>query len=259
MMLNVLTAGAFIGGFELVLAAVLMGLPAFGTAGKHILTALGKAPGLDVLLSVMIWLPWVVCRVTLGWQGVLGAIAGQIVAMQIWVVVHERIHAQATQEPRINGYLNQRFGWWRNHLALWVTSIVLPVFFLIRAAQIFVYPALTLLLGFRRYNHSEWINVSRQKFEGLVGTDLIWCLYCDWMTGVYSLGAEMLRNVESFWCPIRFYYGKKCDNCAIDFPDINGGWVDTQGTMTDVVETLKAQMPTKGAWSWFGDRDRHRS
>ena len=40
------------------------------------------------------------------------------------------------------------------------------------------------------------------------------------LTGVYSLGAEMLRNVESFWCPIRFYDGKKCDNCKLDFPDI---------------------------------------
>ena len=50
--------------------------------------------------------------------------------------------------------------------------------------------------------------------------DLIWCLYCDWMTGVYAFGGEMLRNVESFWCPIRFYDGKKCENCKIDFPDI---------------------------------------
>ena len=42
------------------------------------------------------------------------------------------------------------------------------------------------------------------KVEGLVGHDRIWCLYCDWMTGVWSLGTEMLRNVESFWCPLRF-------------------------------------------------------
>jgi hypothetical protein len=76
------------------------------------------------------------------------------------------------------------------------------------------------------------------------------------MTGVYSLGAEMLRNVESFWCPIRFYDGKKWANCSIDFPDINHGWVDANGTMTEVVATLDAHMPTKGAWSWFGDRDR---
>ena len=37
----------------------------------------------------------------------------------------------------------------------------------------------------------------------VIGHALIWCLYCDWMTGVWSLGTEMLRNVESFWYPIR--------------------------------------------------------
>jgi len=73
--------------------------------------------------------------------------------------------------------------------------------------------------------------VSRQKFHGLVGHDLLWCLYCDWMTGVYALGAEILRNVESFWCPIRFADGKKCDNCKLDFPDVHGGWVAPDATM----------------------------
>jgi thiol-disulfide isomerase/thioredoxin len=97
--------------------------------------------------------------------------------------------------------------------------------------------------------------VSRQKFEGLVGQDLIWCLYCDWMTGVYSLGAEMLRNVESFWCPIRFYDDKKCENCKLDFPDIERGWVAKEGTMEDVEEVLK-KMYANSQSSWFGHPER---
>jgi len=141
-------------------------------------------------------------------------------------------------------------------MALWVTAVAVPVFFLIRLAEIFVYPGLIWLLGFKLYNHSEWVNVSRQKFEGLIGTDLIWCLYCDWMTGVYALGAEMLRNVESFWCPIRFYYDKKCENCSVDFPDINAGWVDANGDMEAVVDVLKEHMVKGDSWSWFGNPDR---
>src|SRR5437870_4492141 len=121
----------------------------------------------------------------------------------------------------------------------WVSLIALPGFWVIRAMEILAYWPLVALLRFPKYDQSEWINVSRQKFSGLVGHDLVWCLYCDWMTGVYSLGAEMLRNVESFWCPIRFASGKKCDNCKLDFPDIEGGWVAPEGTMRDVVAALE--------------------
>ena len=95
------------------------------------------------------------------------------------------------------------------------------------------------------------MNVSRQKFSGLVGHDLIWCLYCDWMTGVWSLGSEMLRNVESFWCPIRFHSEKKCENCKIDFPDVDTTWIPASGTMQEVTELLDEKL-TGGEHSWHG-------
>jgi hypothetical protein len=71
------------------------------------------------------------------------------------------------------------------------------------------------------------------------------------MTGVYSLGAEMLRNVESFWCPIRYYDGKKCENCQIDFPDIANGWVAADGTMQDVEQVMQEKYGN-GRREWFG-------
>ena len=77
------------------------------------------------------------------------------------------------------------------------------------------------------------------------------------MTGVWSLGTEMLRNVESFWCPIRFDSNKKCENCQIDFPDINGGWVAANGTMKDVSDVLQQKYDDKGDSSWFGHPCRH--
>ena len=66
----------------------------------------------------------------------------------------------------------------------------------------------------------------------------------------------MLRNVESFWCPIRFYDGKKCENCQIDFPDIADGWVAPDGTMADVVQVLEENTSPDHPWSWFNHRDR---
>ena len=119
-------------------------------------------------------------------------------------------------------------------------------------AEVLTYTPLTWIVRLPAYKHGDWVNVSRQKFCGLVGHDLIWCLYCDWMTGVWSLATEMLRNVESFWCPIRFASGKKCENCAIDFPDINNGWVDANGTMADVAATLDKMYSAGGDHPWFG-------
>ncbi|MEO1512806.1 MAG: hypothetical protein AAFU70_12090, partial [Planctomycetota bacterium] len=61
------------------------------------------------------------------------------------------------------------------------------------------------------------------------------------------------RNLESFWCPIRFYPDKKCENCVLDFPDIDGGWVPADGSMADVVGVLEEKVPGPGGENpWFG-------
>jgi len=222
-----------------------------GRISRRLSDVLTRAPGLDVAVAGLTWVPWVVAGVVRGWAGVLGAVAGQVVAYFLWVIVHEFAHRQAVRGPRIVKVLNHIAGRWRNHAALWATMIGLPAFWHFRFVELFCYPMLVRLLNFPRYHHADWINVSRQKFDGLVGHDLFWCLYCDWMTGVTSLGIEMLRNVESFWCPIRFSSGKKCANCKIDYPDIDGGWVPAHATMTDVTDTLD-RMYSDGRRSWFG-------
>ena len=243
---------------ETLLISSLTFLPRLGTVGKDILDICRKAPALDFILLVIIWFPWVVGFALAGWLGFFTSLAAQVIMMQAWVFLHELGHKETAQSPRIARYLSERYGWWRHYLALWATALSLPVFFVIRFAQVFIYPLLVLLLEFPKYDNSEWVTVSRQKFQGLVGHDLIWCLYCDWMTGVYSLGAEMLRNVESFWCPIRFYDGKKCENCKIDFPDLETSWVPIDGTMEDVQKVLKEKYD--GPYrSWHGHPERKES
>jgi hypothetical protein len=254
--MNIIIALIVVLGYEFSLIFGLSSLPRLGGPGKTLLEYCTKAPGLDWVLALLICIPWIAGVAIAGVSGLVGTVLAQVIAMQLWIVVHESMHRAAVKGPRSVGFINQRYGWWRNNLALWVTSVVLPVFFMVRLAEIVLYPCLVKLLGFRTYDHSEWISVSRQKFSGLVGHDLIWCLYCDWMTGVYSLGAEMLRNVESFWCPIRFYDGKKCENCQIDFPDIANGWVAPDGTMADVVQVLEENTSPDRPWSWFNHSDR---
>ncbi|MDZ4742967.1 MAG: hypothetical protein SGI98_06060 [Verrucomicrobiota bacterium] len=226
-----------------------------GSVGKWLAGKCVAAPGLDIVVSLLTWVPWGFGVYLAGWGGVLASVIGQIVGLTLWIWTHEWVNRRHTQGSRIVKSLNGIVGRTRNHLALWASTIVLPVFWLIRLGEILVYPMIRVLLGFPKYKDNQWINVSRQKFAGLVGHDLVWCLYCDWMTGVYSFGAEMLRNVESFWCPIRFSDQNKCQNCQLDFPDIKKGWVKADGTLKEVTDTLEEKYSGTNR-SWFGHPSR---
>lgn len=232
-------------------AGVLHLLPKLGSPGRGLSGWLCKGIGLDLMITYFTVAPMIVgfC-VGCGW-GLLAAVVGQVLGLFIWTWLHELAHPAARKGPRIVHTLNRTVGRWRNHTAVWITALAVPVFWVIRVAEWVVYPPLTRIVHLPAYKSADWVNVSRHKFDGLVGHDLIWCLYCDWMTGVWSLGTEMLRNVESFWCPIRFHSDKKCENCAIDFPDINNGWVDAGGKMADVVAVLEEKQ-ADGDNSWFG-------
>jgi hypothetical protein len=232
-------------------AIVLHLIPRMGSMGAGVSAALCRAPLLDWIIIYFTILPLIVGPVVFGWRGLIGAIIGQVASVLIWSALHELARRDAAREPRIVTLINSLIGPWRNHVAIWITAIVTPLFTLVRMAEVLAYPPIRMLVGFPRYNSGDWVNVSRHKFRGLVGHDLIWCLYCDWMTGVWSLGSEMLRNVESFWCPIRFDSSKKCENCSIDFPDINHGWAPADGNMTQVVQILK-QAHSGKHHGWFG-------
>jgi hypothetical protein len=235
----------------LALALLLSIIPRLGMIGWRVSQMLCRAPLLDAIVASFTWVPWVIGAVVGGWAGFAGAVAGQFLGLWTWCLGHELAFRDAARGPRIVKFHAKIVGRWRNHLALWVTLVALPIFWGIRFVQMTLWWTLPVLLNFPAYKQSDWINVSRHKFEGLVGHDLVWCLYCDWMTGVYAMGAEMLRNVESFWCPIRFYEGKKCANCAVDFPDVNNGWVAPDRSMADVVSKME-EMYGEGHREWFG-------
>jgi len=222
---------------------------AMARAGEYIT----QGYALDAVVSTYTWIPPFIGAVSSGWAGFFGAIGGQICVLVGFSVLHAWLNPHAG--PTIRLTLNRLVGAWQNYVGLLVTSFALPIFFAIRAGEIFVYPWLVWVLKFPAYNQREWIAISRHKMSGLVGHDLIWCLYCDWMTGVYSLGAEMLRNVESFWCPIKFYDGKKCANCKVDFPDINK-WTDPHKGMAPVIDLIEKEYGGEHR-SWFGHPERH--
>jgi len=232
-------------------AALLSLLPRFGSRGEWLSAKLAYTPALDAVIAGLTWVPWILSAIYAGWAGVLGVAIAQGLVLQSWIWSHELAHPRSQEGPRIVWVLNRTVGRWRNHLALWVTLVGLPALCLLRITEIVAYPPLIWLLNFPRYKQSEWVNVSRHKFDGLIGHDLVWCLYCDWMTGVYAFGGELLRNVESFWCPIQFSDAAKCENCQRGFPDVATHWVRPDGTMAEV-EALMERKYGDGQRAWFG-------
>ncbi len=230
-------------------AGVIAALYFFGRRNDRLIVA----PGLDVVISLLTWAPWIGAFGLSGWTGLLGCLLGQLGAMEAFCFWHERLYPD--RGPAISRTLNRLTSRFDNNIALLATLPALPAFLLIRFSQLTTYPVLVRTVRLPPYNHAEWVGVSRQKFSGLVGHDLVWCLYCDWMTGIYSLGGEMLRNLESFWCPIKFYPGKKCENCKLDFPDIPD-WVPADGTLEDVEKKLVEKYEGRRWNSWWGHPER---
>jgi len=234
-------------------AGVLHLLPHLGTGGRAASGWFTRAPGLDLVVTYFTVAPLFVGPIVDGWWGLLGAVVGQVLSVLVWCRLHELAHPTARRGPRIVKTLNKVVGRVRNHAGVWATAIVAPVFWIVRVAEILLWPCLMVTVGFPRYRQGEWVNCSRHKFQNLVGHDLIWCLYCDWMTGIWSLGTEMLRNVESWWCPIQFPSEKKGENCKREFPDLEGGWVAPDGSMADVEQTLEEKyLEHSGPNTWFG-------
>jgi hypothetical protein len=248
--------------FLLLSAGAFHALARMGAAGKGLLRKLAQAPLLDVVVFVLTMGPFIAAVVTwrvwmsgpLHFFGLAAtAIAGQCLALIIWSKLHVWAHPEVKNGPRIVKSLNRAVGPLRNNFALWWTALAVPTFTVVRITEYLVYPMLSQVIRLPKYKNAEWVNVSRQKFTGLIGYDLIWCLYCDWMTGIWSLGSEMLRNIESFWCPIRFSSPEKCENCRIDFPDVDNAWVKENTDIAAAAALIDAKYPgPDGVNAWFG-------
>lgn len=240
-------------------AGLLHLVPRVSPAGRRLADWWCAGLPLDLLVTYFTALPLILGPILGGWGGLVGAVLGQLTALIAWTVAHEGWHHQTRGRAAILRATNRIAGTGNNLFAVFWTAWAVPLFWVVRVAEYFIYTPLTWTVKLPRYDHREWVNVSRHKFSGLVGHDRIWCLYCDWMTGIWSLASEMLRNVESFWCPIRFSSTAKCENCRGDFPDIAHGWVPADGQMDDVVAALKEHYGEKGEVvprSWWGHPSR---
>ncbi len=231
----------------LVLAALFTRL-AFALTEK-----IAVAPLLDLFVSLFTWIPWVVGLYGAGWTGLGAVLLAQLAFLHVFCLVDRAVRGKPGRT--LAGAQAKVLGPVRNELALLLTTPAVLAFFLVRFSEMALYPALARMANMPTYKSSEWINISRHKFDGLVGHDLVWCWYCDWMTGVWALGSEMLRNVESFWCPIRFCDDCKNRNVCTDFPDVEK-WVAADGTVEDAVRAFEDHYDGRRKNSWWGHPDR---
>src|SRR5687768_2819916 len=92
-------AAAAAGAVSLYTAVFAALLTLSGRVSRRLADVLTRAPALDIALAAVTWVPWVVAGVLRGWAGVLGAVAGQIVAYFLWVAAHEFAHREAVRGP----------------------------------------------------------------------------------------------------------------------------------------------------------------
>ncbi len=234
-----------------------------GLAAAAILTRLAFAvseriafaPVLDIFISLFTWLPWVAGYALGKWPGVLGAVVAQMLALHAFCLVHRALRGKKGRT--LTDAQGKVLGPIRNQLCLLVQTPAVFAFVGVRLIEIVFYPIIAWLGKLPTYRQSEWVNLSRHKYDGLIGYDLLWCWYCDWMTGIWALGSEMLRNIESFWCPIQFLDPEKNRNAATDFPDI-ARWAPPDGTMEDAVRAFEEHYDGKRKNSWWGHPDREK-
>ncbi|MDX1679670.1 MAG: hypothetical protein R3242_02965 [Akkermansiaceae bacterium] len=212
-----------------------------------------QPPGVDLVIGLYTFIPWIVGYCLWDWSGVLASVLAEVLCLHIFCIADRLVRGRPTRT--IMQANHQLVGVLRNQLGLHATLPAVPLFWAVRLGSFTVYPLVALFAKLPQYKHKEWVTISRQKFEGLIGYDMVWCLYCDWMTGLWSLVTEQLRNVESFWCPIRFHADKKCENCVSSFPDLEE-WTDHRASTNEVVDLLKEKYEGRESNSWWGHKER---
>ncbi len=243
--------------FLFTVAVVFCGLAAAAIltrAAFAITESIARAPWLDLFVSLFTWMPWGVGAFLSGWSGVAAAIVAQLLFLHAFCLVHRAVRGKKGRT--LTDAQSRILGPFRNQLCLMVQTPAVLVFAQVRLAEILLYPPVAWLGRLPTYKSSEWVNLSRHKYDGLIGYDLLWCWYCDWMTGIWALGSEMLRNIESFWCPIQFRSPVKNRNIATDFPDV-ARWAPADGTMEDAVRAFEAHYDGKQPNRWWGHPDRN--
>jgi len=201
---------------------------------KSMLKPFQQGFGVDALWGGFMLVPYL-----LGWLlhvPCWGVFLIQVAYLVTWCYYDEKRRGKPGTFS-IRAYWIKRDGWLR-YLVGWFCTAAIPLFFVIRLTEIVVYPVLIWAWGLPPLHARDYIQLSRHKWQGLVGADLLYCLYCEWMTGVWSLGSAQLQNIETMWCPLRFGHEGQCDKCKLFFPDIDD-WARPETGMPGVEQFYK--------------------
>jgi hypothetical protein len=132
-----------------------------------------EAPLLDIIVSLFTWVPWLSGAWLMGWTGVAAAVVGQLCFLHAFCLTHRMLRGRKGRT--LTDAQGRILGPFRNQLCLMVQTPAIIVFTQVRLAEIFLYPPVAWLGKLPTYQASEWVNLSRHKYDGLIGYDLHWC------------------------------------------------------------------------------------
>src|SRR2546428_5192842 len=103
-------------------AGLLHLIPRLGAAGTRISAWLCRAPGLDLVVSLLTWIPPTVLGILYGWRGVAGVSLGEGLGMVVWIFAPRLANPPYVNGPRILAFPNRTAGRVNTHVALFVNA-----------------------------------------------------------------------------------------------------------------------------------------
>ena len=82
--------------------------PTLGGFGRKIVDNCAKTPWIDILITMILWIPWVYGIAAGGFRGLLAALVAQLIALNIFAFVHEMANRDSRNGPGIAHFHNRR-------------------------------------------------------------------------------------------------------------------------------------------------------
>jgi hypothetical protein len=95
---------------EALIATLLSLAPKLGGLGQKIVGSCSTTPWIDILITTILWIPWLLGITVDGLRGLMAALAAQLIAVNMWALMHGMAYHGNKQSSGIADFHNRRIG-----------------------------------------------------------------------------------------------------------------------------------------------------